>query len=94
MAARLTPASSSLVRIAPDDLRHGLAAALQPLGLQRQRIKFADVVTGSGQQAVSYTSPGTTYMSTQSGAIKQTGSPFDFAIQGDAWFGIDTPAGL
>ena len=32
-------------------------------------------------------------MSTQSGSMKQTGSPFDFAIQGDAWFGIDTPAG-
>ena len=23
----------------------------------------------------------------------ETGNPFDFAIQGDAWFGIETPAG-
>ena len=25
--------------------------------------------------------------------MTQTGNPFDFAVQGDAWFGIDTPAG-
>ena len=27
------------------------------------------------------------------GPLRETGNPFDFAIQGDAWFGIDTPAG-
>jgi flagellar basal-body rod protein FlgF len=63
------------------------------VGFRATGIKFADVVSGTGQRAVSYTSSGTTYMSTQTGSIKQTGSPFDFAIQGDAWFGIDTPAG-
>lgn len=62
-------------------------------GFRATGIKFADVVTGTGQNSVSFTSSGDTYMSTQHGSLKQTGSPFDFAIQGDAWFGIDTPAG-
>lgn len=63
------------------------------VGFRATGIKFADVVTGNGQKAVSFTSPGNTYLSGAHGALKQTGNPFDFAIQGDAWFGIETPAG-
>ena len=32
-------------------------------------------------------------MSDINGPLRETGNPFDFAIQGDAWFGIETPAG-
>lgn len=63
------------------------------IGFRATGIKFADVVSGTGQKSVSFTSTGDSYLSTQSGGLKQTGNSFDFAIKGDAWFGIDTPAG-
>jgi flagellar basal-body rod protein FlgF len=56
-------------------------------------VKFEDVVSGSGPRAVSFASPGNTYLSSAHGSLTETGNPFDFAIQGDAWFGIETPAG-
>ena len=58
-------------------------------------MKFEDVVSGVGDRiASSFASPGDTYhLATASGPLRETGNPFDFAIQGDAWFGIETPAG-
>jgi flagellar basal-body rod protein FlgF len=37
--------------------------------------------------------PGDTYLSEQAGPLRETGNPYDFAVQGDAWFAIETPAG-
>jgi flagellar basal-body rod protein FlgF len=62
-------------------------------GFRATGIRFEDVVMGTGQHAVSFSSSGDNYLSTQAGAMRETGSPFDFAIQGDAWFAVDTPAG-
>src|SRR5436190_738073 len=63
------------------------------IGFRATGVKFEDVVSGSGPQSVSFASSGKTYLSGAHGAMTQTGNPFDFAVQGDAWFGIDTPAG-
>jgi flagellar basal-body rod protein FlgF len=63
------------------------------VGFRATGVKFEDVVTGSGQKAVSFASAGNTYLSSAHGSLSETGNPFDFAIQGDAWFGIETPAG-
>ncbi len=63
------------------------------VGFRATGVKFEDVISGTGQKAVSFSSSGDTFMSTQVGALRETGNPFDFAIQGDAWFGIETPAG-
>jgi flagellar basal-body rod protein FlgF len=63
------------------------------VGFRATGVKFEDVVTGSGQKAVSFASAGNTYLSSAHGSLTETGNPFDFAIQGDAWFGIETPAG-
>ncbi|MEJ6782423.1 flagellar basal-body rod protein FlgF [Aminobacter sp. Piv2-1] len=63
------------------------------VGFRATGVKFEDVVSGIGDKSVSFTSPGDTYLSTQSGGLTQTANPFDFAIRGDAWFGIETPAG-
>lgn len=68
-------------------------ANIGTVGFRATGVKFEDVVSGLGQKSVSFTSPGNTYLSGTSGPMKQTGNQFDFAIQGDAWFGIDTPAG-
>ena len=63
------------------------------VGFRATQVKFEDVVTGTGERSVSFASAGDTYLSTNQGPLKQTGNPYDFAVRGDAWFAIDTPAG-
>lgn len=63
------------------------------VGFRATGVKFEDLVSGSGSRSVAFASAGDTFLSTQTGGLKQTGNPLDFAIQGDAWFGIETPAG-
>ncbi|MGN6467224.1 MAG: flagellar basal-body rod protein FlgF [Rhizobiaceae bacterium] len=63
------------------------------IGFRATGIKFEDVVAGSGQNSVDFASSGTNFLSGKGGAMSRTGDPYDFAIQGDAWFGIQTPAG-
>ena len=63
------------------------------IGFRTTGVKFEDVVSGTGPKSVSFASTGNTYLSSAHGAMTETGNPFDFAIQGDAWFAIDTPAG-
>ena len=68
-------------------------ANMSTVGFRATEVKFEDVVSGLGQNSISFTSPGDTYLSGKAGSLRETQSPFDFAVQGDAWFGIDTPAG-
>lgn len=68
-------------------------ANLGTVGFRATGVKFADVVSGRGQEAVSFVSTGDTYLSGASGGFRQTENMFDFAIQGDAWFAIETPGG-
>lgn len=63
------------------------------VGFRATGVKFEDMVSGSGPKAVSFASSGDTFLSGGHGALTETGNPFDFAIQGDAWFGIETPVG-
>ena len=63
------------------------------IGFRATGVKFEDVVSGTGSKSVSFASSGKTYLSGAHGALTETGNPFDFAIQGDAWFAIDTPVG-
>ncbi|PZV34785.1 flagellar basal-body rod protein FlgF [Mesorhizobium kowhaii] len=63
------------------------------IGFRATGVKFEDVVSGTGPKSVSFASSGKTYLSGAHGALTETGNPFDFAVQGDAWFAIDTPVG-
>jgi flagellar basal-body rod protein FlgF len=63
------------------------------IGFRATGVKFEDVVSGLDDAALSFVSSGDTYMSMESGPLRETGNPFDFAIRGDAWFGIETPTG-
>jgi flagellar basal-body rod protein FlgF len=63
------------------------------VGFRATGVRFEDVVSGLGEKAVSFASTGNTYLSAASGSLRETGNPFDFAIKGEAWFGIETPAG-
>ena len=68
-------------------------ANMGTVGFRATEVKFDDVISGLGENSVSFASPGDTYLSSKTGPLLQTKSPYDFAIQGDAWFAIDTPAG-
>jgi flagellar basal-body rod protein FlgF len=63
------------------------------IGFRSTGVKFEDVVSGTGPRSVSFASSGKTYLSSAHGSMTETGNPFDFAIQGDAWFAIETPVG-
>jgi len=63
------------------------------VGFRATGVKFEDVVSNLGSRSVAHVSPGSTYLSSPAGGLKQTGNPLDFAVRGDAWFGIETPAG-
>jgi flagellar basal-body rod protein FlgF len=63
------------------------------VGFRATGVKFEDVVSGLGEKSVSFASTGDTYLSPAAGSLRETGNPFDFAVKGDAWFGIETPAG-
>lgn len=63
------------------------------IGFRATGVKFEDLVRGSTTKNVAFASTGATYLSGQNGGLKQTGNPLDFAVQGDAWFGVQTPAG-
>lgn len=64
------------------------------VGFRATGVKFEDLVTGTMSKGIAFASAGDTYLSTQTGGMKQTGNPLDFAIRGDGWFGIQTPAGI
>jgi len=68
-------------------------ANVSTVGFRATEVKFEDLVSGLGDKSVSFVSTGDTYLNTKSGGIRETGNPFDFVINGDAWFGIETPAG-
>ncbi len=63
------------------------------VGFRAEKIRFEEVKTGVFDAAVSFASKGTHYLSPMNGVAEQTGGQLDFAIQGDAWFAVETPAG-
>ncbi|RST85860.1 flagellar basal-body rod protein FlgF [Aquibium carbonis] len=63
------------------------------VGFRSTEVKFEDVVSALGDRKVAFVSPGSTYLSSKAGGFTQTGNPLDFAVRGEAWFGIETPVG-
>ena len=63
------------------------------VGFRATGVKFEDVVSGLDDKALSFVTSGDTYISNTNGPLRETGNPFDFAVKGDAWFGIETPGG-
>ncbi len=63
------------------------------VGFRATQVKFEDVLSGTGPGSVSFVQTGGTYLSEAKGGYRNTANPFDFAIRGDAWFGLETPDG-
>jgi len=62
-------------------------------GFRATEVKFNEVLANTGSENVSFVDQGHDYLSTANGGLKNTGSQFDFALRGDAWFMIETPTG-
>lgn len=63
------------------------------VGFRATEVKFNEVVSNTRTADVAYVSQGNEFISTKSGAFTATGGTLDFAIKGDAWFSVETPAG-
>ncbi len=63
------------------------------VGFRATGIRFEEVLSGLQSDAATFVSSGDSHLATRSGAIESTGNTLDFAIQGDAWFALETPAG-
>jgi len=62
-------------------------------GFRAGKIRFEEVLDGVLSNSTSFVSRGQSFVSTLESGITQTGGNLDFAVQGDAWFSVQTPAG-
>ena len=63
------------------------------VGFRAEEVKFETVLSHASSTPVAFASAGQGYLSRASGEIVRTDNPLDVAVQGDAWLGIQTPAG-
>lgn len=66
----------------------------QTVGFRGTQVRFEELVQKSAEGDVSYSSQGVEYLDETQGGLDSTGNPLDFAVRGDAWFGVQTPAGI
>lgn len=65
----------------------------QTVGFRGSEIRFEELVRDISGEETSFSSEGVEYLDSTQGALEQTGNPLDFAVRGNAWFGVQTPAG-
>lgn len=63
------------------------------VGFRATEVKFDDIMQKSGKKDVHFVNEGRDYLSSDNGALSHTGNSLDFAVRGDAYFQIQTPAG-
>ncbi len=68
-------------------------ANMNTVGYRATGVSFETEMMKAGDTSINYVSPGSDYLSRQIGGLVKTDNSLDFAIQGDGWFGIQTPAG-
>ena len=62
-------------------------------GFRAEEVKFETLLSNASSTPVAFASAGQSYLSRASGELVRTDNLFDVAVQGDAWLGIQTPAG-
>jgi flagellar basal-body rod protein FlgF len=63
-------------------------------GFRAEEVKFESLLSDTPLDPTAFVSPGSTYISRQSGELVKTDNSFDVAVNGDAWLAISTPAGV
>jgi len=69
-------------------------ANMNTVGYRADGVSFETEVARAGDNQIAYVSPGSTFISRQTGASVKTGNPFDVAVQGTGWMAIETANGL
>jgi flagellar basal-body rod protein FlgF len=62
-------------------------------GFRAEEVKFETLLSYASSTPVAFASAGQSYLSRASGELVRTDNLFDVAVQGEAWLGIQTPAG-
>ncbi|MGO8536194.1 flagellar biosynthesis protein FlgF, partial [Rhizobium ruizarguesonis] len=73
-----------------------LSAMVNTTGFRATEVKFDEMVANTKNKLktkVALVSQGNDYLNEGNGELQNTGNMLDFAIKGDAWFSLDTPAG-
>ncbi len=71
-------------------------ANMNTVGFRSTEVKFDEVMSKTQNDIgakVAFVTQGNDYLSTRTGDMQRTGNPLDFAVKGNAWFQLDTPAG-
>ncbi|MDQ0319147.1 flagellar basal-body rod protein FlgF [Pararhizobium capsulatum DSM 1112] len=63
------------------------------VGFRATEVKFNQLIGDNKPAKVAFVSKGEEFINTNNGGLNQTGNTLDFAIKGEAWFSIETPAG-
>ena len=62
-------------------------------GFRAEEVKFDSYLSYASSTPIAYASAGQNYLSRASGEMVKTDNLLDVAVQGDAWLGVQTPAG-
>ncbi|MGC3970567.1 MAG: flagellar hook-basal body complex protein [Pirellulales bacterium] len=71
-------------------------ANMNTMGFRSTEVKFDEVLSRTGNDLnakIAFVSQGNDYLYTETGQFSRTDNPLDFAVKGDAWFSVQTPAG-
>jgi flagellar basal-body rod protein FlgF len=68
-------------------------ANMNTVGFRATGVSFENEMARTGDSRLDYVSSGADFISRRLGGLIKTDNPLDFAVQGDGWFGIQTPQG-
>ena len=69
-------------------------ANMNTVGYRATGVSFEKEMAKAGDAKLSYVSNGADFISRRLGGLIKTDNTLDFAVQGDGWFGIQTPQGV
>jgi len=69
-------------------------ANMNTVGYRATGVSFESEMARAGDARLSYASSGSDFISRRLGGLIKTDNTLDFAVQGDGWFGIETPKGV
>jgi flagellar basal-body rod protein FlgF len=69
-------------------------ADMNTVGYRSTGVAFESEMARAGGARLSYASSGSDFISRRLGGLIKTDNTLDFAVQGDGWFGVQTPQGV
>jgi flagellar basal-body rod protein FlgF len=69
-------------------------ANMNTVGYRATGVSFESEMARAGDARLNYVSSGSDFISQRLGGLTKTDNSLDFGVQGDGWFGIQTPQGL